>query len=233
MGLAKIAPIKQPGQKVEDVSKLVADITAKDSEIMQRAGARGLQVANSRGLMNGTMGVQASQAAVLDQAIPMASQNASQNYGSNASKQQTDQQMDLNKQGLEVDKAKIVAQTDAQSQLAQEAGEIQMKQQVQGQNFTAEQADLNRSVEIKKSADTMTANIFSDYQAQEASIMNNPNIPASERTQLLANAKGLSEARVRAVNVIYETDFDWPVSFLGGRAPAMGSIGAAPYIATQ
>ncbi len=51
-------------------------ITAQDSPLMQRAATSGLQLANSRGLLNSSMGVGAAQDAVLAAATPIAVNDA-------------------------------------------------------------------------------------------------------------------------------------------------------------
>ncbi len=56
----------------ENMSQAVTRITDEDGVMMQRAAAAGERRAAGRGLINSTMAVQAAQAAVLDQAIPIA-----------------------------------------------------------------------------------------------------------------------------------------------------------------
>lgn len=62
-------------------------IIAKDSPLMQQAATRGKQYAASRGLLNSSMGSQATQAAVMDRAIPIASQDASTYFNSKLANQ--------------------------------------------------------------------------------------------------------------------------------------------------
>lgn len=61
-----------PSLAAENMSQAVSRITDQNGVLMQRAGAMGEQAANARGLVNSSMGVQAGQAAMLDQAIPIA-----------------------------------------------------------------------------------------------------------------------------------------------------------------
>lgn len=62
--------------KTDTVQGQVESIIAKDSPLMQLHGTRAKQAANSRGLLNSSMAVQAGEAAVIDAAMPMASQDA-------------------------------------------------------------------------------------------------------------------------------------------------------------
>jgi hypothetical protein len=67
-------------------------ILAKPSPLMRQARATGLQVANRRGLLNSSLAGQASQKALYDVAVPIASQNAAQINQTNL------QQMGVNSQ---------------------------------------------------------------------------------------------------------------------------------------
>ena len=55
----------------------LSNITDTNSPVMQRAQNRGLELANSRGLLNSSLAVGAAQNAVYDQAIPLAQADAS------------------------------------------------------------------------------------------------------------------------------------------------------------
>jgi hypothetical protein len=58
------------------VEKRMTNMLKSDNEYMQRARVSGLQQANSRGLLNSTMGVQAGEAAAMDKAFDVASRDA-------------------------------------------------------------------------------------------------------------------------------------------------------------
>lgn len=60
----------------ELVSNQIADITKKDSPLMQQVSSRAFQNANSRGLLNSSMANENALGAVLDRATPIASANA-------------------------------------------------------------------------------------------------------------------------------------------------------------
>ena len=59
------------------VQDQLTGILNKGGALMQQAATTGNQQAASRGLLNSSMGIQASQAAVLGQAVPIATQDAS------------------------------------------------------------------------------------------------------------------------------------------------------------
>lgn len=60
----------------QTVQGQVGNIVAADGVLMQQAATKGLQQSNQRGLLNTSLGVQASQNALYDAAMPMASQDA-------------------------------------------------------------------------------------------------------------------------------------------------------------
>lgn len=72
-----------PAQTNDSVAKRVVDLTGSDSPLMQAAKTEGLKIANSRGLLNSSLAAGATQRAMLDAALPIASQDASQAYGKN------------------------------------------------------------------------------------------------------------------------------------------------------
>ena len=68
-------PARQPGMLAAPTSRpseRVQEIISAGGPLMQQAETHGKQYAQSRGLLNSSLGAQASQAAVLDRAIPLA-----------------------------------------------------------------------------------------------------------------------------------------------------------------
>lgn len=64
----------------QDIAKMTAEITATDSPLMRQAKTAGMQTANRRGVMNSSMGIGAAQAAALNVATPIASQQSQQSF---------------------------------------------------------------------------------------------------------------------------------------------------------
>ena len=85
----------------ESVAGRVAALTSQDSPMMRQAAAQGLTAANRRGVSNSSIGIGAAQAAVIDRATPIASQDAQQSFGHNLQydqNQQNDKQLAINSQ---------------------------------------------------------------------------------------------------------------------------------------
>jgi hypothetical protein len=71
-------------------------LLGKNSDYMKRAETKGLQTANTRGLLNSSLAAGAAQAAAIDAALPIAQQDASTYSGFSGREQQFDQQTALN-----------------------------------------------------------------------------------------------------------------------------------------
>lgn len=86
-------------------ANIAADLMKSDSRLMRAAEARGMQAANKRGLVNSSMAVGAAQDAVLDEVVPLASQEAQQRFENNRAKQNYGFDSLLSRQGFEQDGA--------------------------------------------------------------------------------------------------------------------------------
>ena len=85
-----------------NVSNIVAEMLGKDSRLTQQAETQGLQTANRRGLLNSSMAAQASEAALLDRVVPMASQESDQRFTSRSATQKFGFDTELNDQQGEI-----------------------------------------------------------------------------------------------------------------------------------
>ena len=79
-------PIEAPSYEAETreinaptdtVAGQLDSLLDKNNSYMQRAATKGAQYSNSRGMLNSSLGAQAAQAAAIDAALPIASQDAS------------------------------------------------------------------------------------------------------------------------------------------------------------
>ena len=104
----------------------VANILNSNSLLMRSAAAKGERIAANRGLQNSTLGAEAAQRAMLDAAIPIASQDTQHQFAASQANLDRGHQKDLAK--LQADLS-----YSNQSRLNQEQN-----------RFTASQADLDR-----------------------------------------------------------------------------------------
>ncbi|RJF80954.1 hypothetical protein D3877_12025 [Azospirillum cavernae] len=89
----------------DKVDSEVSRITSAGGPLMQQAKTDGLAGAQRRGLLNSSMAVGSSQAAVLNAALPMAAQNAAQTAQKNLSGQEYGQNRGLQEQKFGYDTA--------------------------------------------------------------------------------------------------------------------------------
>lgn len=93
----------------QGVAERVAAITSGNSPLMQQARTAGLESANRRGLGNSSIATQASEAAVLGAATPIASQDASQVAQQNLAYQNNTAQRGITNAQLAEDQQKNLA----------------------------------------------------------------------------------------------------------------------------
>ncbi|TFH85275.1 DUF4214 domain-containing protein [Billgrantia azerbaijanica] len=137
------AATRQVGEN-ETVQGLLGRILAEDSPLMQRAANQGTQQAARRGLLNSSMAAGAAQGAMIDRALPIASQDA-QTY----SRQALANQDATNRFALTNNQFRqnMYAQDDSQSFTAAQSAldRAQQRDLTNAQyNFQGDQANLDR-----------------------------------------------------------------------------------------
>ncbi len=137
------------------VSDRVTGLIAKDSPFMQSAATRGQQAVNSRGLLNSSMGVQAVEAARIEAALPIASQEAGQQHQrglleTDIASRESLQAADIEGQGTRLDTA-IAAESERLGRQLTSSERIAMEDRVsregmQGVDVGAQQQRLETAI---------------------------------------------------------------------------------------
>lgn len=130
----------------------VANILNGNSLLMNSAAAKGERVAANRGLQNSTIGAEAAQRAMLDAAIPIASQDTQNTFAEKQAKLQADlnyqNQSRLNKEQNQFTASQAELDRGHQRGMAQLQSDLNYNNQSrlnQAQNqFAASQAELDR-----------------------------------------------------------------------------------------
>lgn len=123
--------------QVDDtVAGNVAKLASQDSALNQMARTEGLKAANRRGLLNSSMAVNASQDAVLQNIMPIATQDAAQAFQKNQAARQFEYGM--------------VGQTQQQG--------WQTAENIAQRGFLGTQADLDRDLQSTLQANQINAN---------------------------------------------------------------------------
>lgn len=172
----------------------VANILNSNSLLMNSAAAKGERIAANRGLQNSTIGVESAQRAMLDAAIPIASQDTQNAFA----EKQTRLQADLNFQN----QSKLNEQQNqfAASQNALErAHQRGLQTDMANLNHANQMRQLNAQVSantIGKSID-FTMQITNNFDGQIAGILNNSNMKAEDKTKAIEQLKASRDSEIQ------------------------------------
>lgn len=188
----------------------VARITGKLSPLLTQAQTRAMQGANRRGLLNSSMAGGAAESAIIDAALPIASQDAAQSFQHNLSRQDYQQRQSLAEQSF----------GHKQSLAEQSFGhETTLRDQSFGYDEILQRLDIDSRERIasqsitateRKDASTMIGVMTRNYAELFANIANNQNIPAEARNQLNAHIGAMRDADLSFVEQMYNIDLEWP-----------------------
>ena len=95
--------VRQVNSEADTVQGQLNGLLQRQNPLMQRAYYRGLDMANSRGLLNSSMASEAAQAAMMDAALPIAQQDAQTYYDQGARNQATMNEFNLNERQIQHD----------------------------------------------------------------------------------------------------------------------------------
>lgn len=187
-------------RRSDSVMDRVMDYTAQDSPIMRQAMTQGAKFGNARGLLNSSMAGQAAQEAVINAAVPIASQEASQAMQTNLA--DANRELELMMQQNQIDLAdrqqiRQIASTEGMAKADRYMQDLLKQRDIL---YGTEQAALNRSLEadlaklnLNQSAKQLllgTANNLEAIRADKiANINANGNLDATTRTQMIATAQ--------------------------------------------
>lgn len=156
----------------ELLSNQVNNVIGQDSPLMQQAAAKAKQAANSRGMMNSSLAVQAGQAAVMDRALPIAQYDA----GVNSNVLNTNQANEQQSNTFNASQTQQGNQFDASNQ--QDANKFNANSENQNNQFNAaEQNKTNifnaneQNVVIKQMMDQSNKLQLADIEASYKNIL--------------------------------------------------------------
>tara|TARA_R110001606_G_scaffold377506_1_gene536603 strand:- start:534 stop:1115 length:582 start_codon:yes stop_codon:yes gene_type:complete len=171
----------------DNVASGVENVINQNSGLMKQAATTGKQYANKRGLLNSSMGAQASQAAVMDRALPIAGQQSAQTHTKNLA------QMDINS-------ASALQGNDIASKQGLMDTDIASKERIASQNIAAH--DREKATSGLAAMESVYADMFKNIAA-------NNNIPAAERNKYNAHIGNLRDSSLNLVEQMYDVDLDW------------------------
>jgi hypothetical protein len=154
---------------------------------MQRAAAQGSMMANRRGLMNSSMAAGAAQSAMIDAALPVASQDASQNFKAALQQNDTDHQ-------------RWLANLDASTQTSIANMNDATRREI---------ANLQASSKDRDNIAAMVTAAQQIYSNEWSTVINNSNIPAYEREKYFVHLQKMLSQQITLIEGMYGVNLDW------------------------
>ncbi len=206
------AGMRPAGWEDDDVAAQVAEITSKGTPVMRQARSAGMRQANTRGVLNSTMAIQAAEDSAYRVAVPIASQNAAQRATRNqirldAGYQGERQERDIAAQ-LERMRTQAGFDTTARSEnfgYQSRLNEAGYAAEMERLGRQLEHATATQQVEIRARMDELTTNIagqqsLSAQNFGQQRVLNSEGY-AAERQNLqlqLANANEQQRTEIQA-----------------------------------
>ena len=169
------------------VASNVKKLTSEASPLMQAAQTEGLKIANRRGLLNSSMAADASQDAMIRNALPIAQQDADIAFRTNL-----------------FDKDAALRKELQSSEFGFNSGEKALDRALQEklQSWSLDAADRGNASQFLVSMENM-------YQNQFNQIMANTAMSAEDREKFLLSAKNLRDIQLNFVEQLYNIDLEW------------------------
>ena len=188
-----------------DINKYLADYMGSNSPVMQQARTSGRQEANSRGLLNSTMGIQAAEDAAYKVALPAASQMAGQGFqrGLQESSQAFQRETQLSDQDFRREALALEQAFNRETQ----AIDLDFKDRL---------ADKNIAAFDREKAASLAAAYQNSYAQMFSAIAQNANLPSKVRESYLAQIGNMRDSNMALVEQFYEVELDWATPAYGG-----------------
>jgi hypothetical protein len=211
-------PTLQGVQSNQTVSGQVNDLLKADNPLMQTARNQANEAANSKGLLNSSMAVQAGEQAVLNSALPIAGADAST----------------YNRVSSENAAAKNTAgQFNAGSQnqfnlSAQQAGQEQALQKIRGDQ-AVNVANIEANYKTLMQTNASAASVFNEYQKTISTLLDDPNTTAEQKQAAVDKQTSILQATLAVMGGVANLDLAGLLDFSKlGQVAQPGTPGAPP-----
>ncbi len=208
----------------ELISTQVNKVIAEDSPLMQQAAAKASQAANSRGLLNSSMAVQAAQAAVMDRALPIAQYDAGANSNVLNSNQANTQQTGLFNAGQQQDINKFNSTGNAQTSqfnsseankasIVNASEQNKILQQFLDQGNKLQLADIEASYKVLMQSEASAMTIYQQSIKNISEILMNPDLTAEAKTAAVSNQNQLLSTGMKIIGKMSGLNLDDLLTF--------------------
>lgn len=207
------------------VSKQLSTVLDSNSPLLTRARTRAAQESNRRGLLNSSLAVQAGEAAALNVALPIASQQAGQIHQSNlaggqiASTEGLASRQIESTEGLasrELGSRETLTRETLRSQEGTSAAEIAGRQAISESGIAAQEriAASNIAAFDREKSTAAVAALNASYQQAFATIGANENLPAATREQYLTHLAAIRDTNFNLIEQLYNISLVWETPVL-------------------
>jgi hypothetical protein len=187
------------------VSGQLDSLLSANSPYLEQARLAAMNQASSRGLLNSSLAAGAGEAAAIQSALPIATQDANTYFAQAQANQNARNQFGLNQQSsdLNADLARLntALNTDSASRLARLNNDLQMQQNQQNFGFQSQLANQNyqNSLGLQNATFANNRTLQGDQFNQNLALQNNT--AANQRKQQdLTNSQGLHNAYLTTVS---------------------------------
>lgn len=216
----------------DDVEKALTKVISQNSALMKQARTQGLQSAQQVGLGQSTMGIQAAQAAALNAAMPIASQQAQQAHQKNIQGAQFGHETGMQQAGFQHASSESALDRSQQTKQLWDSGYLDRLKMHEGvaldrqtqdlqRNFEAQQNAAQRSMQERIAAMEISAadreraasafnSIENAYAAMFAQIGANENLPANVRESYIQHAGAVRQSNINMISSLYRASGQIP-----------------------
>lgn len=226
----------------ELLSTQVNNVIGADSPLMQQAAAKAKQAANSRGLLNSSMAVQAGQAAVMDRALPIAQYDAGVNSNvlntNQANEQQSNtfnasQTQDINKYNTttaqqneqfntnnQQDVNKFNAAEENKTNIFNANEQNVIIKQLMDQSNKLQLADIEASYKNILQSEASAGAMYQQSVRNISDILQNPDLTPEAKTAAVANQNAMLVSGLNILGKIGGLNLDGLLTFPDANVPA-------------
>ncbi len=176
----------------------INELTSKNSPLQQQARTRANQTANSKGLLNSSMAVQAGELAALGAALPIAQQDSEQAHKSALAQQNFEHTRDLSAQDYAQRTGLLNQELSSREKIA-----------AQGNEKDISIANLNVAANDREKATSALVAMENVYSQMFESVAGNPNIPAKARDAYLNHIGYLRDSSLGLVEQMFAINLTW------------------------
>lgn len=197
----------------ELMSGQVNKIIGEDSPLMQQAAGTAKQVANSRGLLNTSMAVQAGQAAVMDKAMPIAQYDAGVTTKVLSDNQANTQQINTFNAGNQQQNNQFNAEKQNNNNIVNASETNKMLSQIVDSETRRQLSDIEASYKTLMQSEASASSLYQQSVKNISEIMMNPDLTAAAKTAAVNNQNSLLQTGMKIIGKMGNLNLDSLLTF--------------------